>query len=336
MDDFVINVKQIGNYQQQPIGANDLLLAQQGGLGGPYISVSQDQLLGQVFQRVNVGILPAPDNVGIISSYLITPLGQRQGFNWYVDDDGTQRYLQNGPAGYWSMINTTGDLIFATAPSGEKDDPIDTTTWTPIFDLTTAGKLSVAGGIAVSGTPSAPTDVATVGYVTANTVASFNTRTGPVTLTLADVTGVGGAPIASPTFTGVPAVPTVATSDSSTTIASTAFVHAAVTAGISSSVNVSSFNTRTGAVLLTLADVTGVGGAPLASPALTGTPTAPTPAPGNNSTAIATTAFVTSGFLASTALTGYAPLASPALPARRLRRPLRLEPTPGSWRRRRS
>ena len=34
--------------------------------------------------------------------------------------------------------------------------------------------------------------------------------------------------------------------------------------------------------------------APLASPALTGTPTAPTPAAGDNSTKIATTAFVTS------------------------------------------
>ena len=38
---------------------------------------------------------------------------------------------------------------------------------------------------------------------------------------------------------------------------------------------VNSFNTRTGAVTLTLADVTGVGGAPLASPAFTGTATAP-------------------------------------------------------------
>jgi hypothetical protein len=37
--------------------------------------------------------------------------------------------------------------------------------------------------------------------------------------------------------------------------------------------------------------------APLASPAFTGTPTAPTPASGTNSTQIATTAFVTSNFL---------------------------------------
>lgn len=44
--------------------------------------------------------------------------------------------------------------------------------------------------------------------------------------------------------------------------------------------------------------------APLASPALTGTPTAPTQVAGNNSTRLATTAFVVASF---------APLASPAL-----------------------
>lgn len=43
----------------------------------------------------------------------------------------------------------------------------------------------------------------------------------------------------------------------------------------------------------------------LASPTLSGAPTAPTPAPGDNTTKIATTAFVT------TAIAGFAPLASP-------------------------
>ncbi|HEY6034730.1 MAG TPA: phage tail protein, partial [Kofleriaceae bacterium] len=53
--------------------------------------------------------------------------------------------------------------------------------------------------------------------------------------------------------------------------------------------------------------MTALGAAPLASPALTGAPTAPTAAPGNNSTQIATTAFV----VALAAL--LAPLASPSL-----------------------
>lgn len=67
---------------------------------------------------------------------------------------------------------------------------------------------------------------------------------------------------------------------------------------------VTSFNARTGAVAPAsgdygVAQVTGA--APLASPALTGTPTAPTAANGDNSTKVATTAFV--GAALTTALT---------------------------------
>jgi hypothetical protein len=61
---------------------------------------------------------------------------------------------------------------------------------------------------------------------------------------------------------------------------------------IGGTAGVASFNTRTGAVTLSLADVTGVGGAPLASPVFTGDARAVTPATGDNDTSIATTAFV--------------------------------------------
>ena len=56
-------------------------------------------------------------------------------------------------------------------------------------------------------------------------VASFNTRTGAVTLALADVTDVGGAPIASPAFSGLPAAPTPTPADNSTGLATTAVGH---------------------------------------------------------------------------------------------------------------
>jgi hypothetical protein len=298
MDDFVVNVRQIGSYPQATsIGATDLLLIQQGGLGGPYQCVSQDGLLSQVFQRLNVGILPAPDNKGIIGSYLITPLGQRQGFNWYVDADGIQRYLQNGPAGYWSMVNTSGELIWATVPPGEKDDAITTTAWNPVFELTTSGTLTV-GGIAITSPPSAPTDAVTMAWVQANTVASFNTRIGAVTLTLADVN----------TALGVTSGDAVATQTYVTNAISTAGANYLP----ASTVLVSSFDGRSGAVTLTLADVTGVGGAPLASPAFTGTPTSPTPIAGNSSTDIATTAFVATNFATQQFVNAtFAPLTSP-------------------------
>jgi hypothetical protein len=97
------------------------------------------------------------------------------------------------------------------------------------------------------------------------------------------------APIASPTFTGVPAAPTAAPATNTTQLATTAFVAAAVTAG---SAGVASFNTRTGAVVQLLADITGVGGAPIASPTFTGIPAAPTPANGTNTTQLATTQYV--------------------------------------------
>ena len=124
---------------------------------------------------------------------------------------------------------------------------------------------------------------------------SFNGRNGVVVLTTADVTGAGGAPINSPTFTGVPQGPTAAPGTNSTELATTAFV----TAAISGTANVSSFNSRTGAITLIGADVSAAGGALLNSPALTGNPTAPTAAPGDSDTSIATTAFVANAITAA-------------------------------------
>lgn len=73
---------------------------------------------------------------------------------------------------------------------------------------------------------------------------------------------------------------------------------------------------RTGAVTLAVADVSGA--APLASPALTGTPTTPTAAALNNSTQVASTAYAdaavsTLSGTVTTALALKAPLASPTL-----------------------
>src|SRR6185503_6568169 len=105
-------------------------------------------------------------------------------------------------------------------------------------------------------------------------VSSFNNRTGAVSLVLSDVTGAGGAPLFNPAFTGTPTAPTPPVTDVSGRIATTAFVEAVIS-GLPPS-GVASFNARTGDVVLTLADVTAVGGAPVNSPALTGTPTGPT------------------------------------------------------------
>jgi hypothetical protein len=62
--------------------------------------------------------------------------------------------------------------------------------------------------------------------------------------------------------------------------------------GATAGAGVSTWNGRAGAVVMTIGDVTGVGGAPLASPPLTGVPTAPTAAPGTSTDQLASTAFV--------------------------------------------
>lgn len=171
--------------------------------------------------------------------------------------------------------------------------------------LTTADITGAGGAVLVSpvftGTPQAPTavvgnsstQIATTAFVQAATagsgVSSFNGRGGAVTLTSADLTGAGGALLASPVFTGAPAAPTATAGTSTTQIASTAFVAAAL-AGFTGGVQ--SFNSRTGAVTLQGNDVSAAGGALLASPALTGTPTAPTATAGTSTTQLATTAFV--------------------------------------------
>lgn len=311
-DDFVINVRQIGQYPTlRYIGARDELLIQQGGLGGPYFNVSQDALLGQVYQRVNVGILPAPDNVGIASAYLITPQGQRQGWNWYVDADGIQRYLQNGPAGAWTFLQ--GTWQWSILLPGEKDDIINTTDWNTVLTISPQGDFS-AGQILLSRDPTTPLEAATKEYVDnvqtkllsdfnnleASVVTSFNGRLGDVTLTLNDVLNLGSfAFLNSPAFTGSPTIngdPIAGQSyvQSIATSYSAAAAAQAVQQLLADQAFVYTWNGQSGNVTLQLSDILNVGGAQSDSPAFTGSPTAPPPPLNDSSQLIATTAFVQS------------------------------------------
>lgn len=95
------------------------------------------------------------------------------------------------------------------------------------------------------------------------------------------------APLASPALTGAPTAPTPDSSTNSTRIATTAFVQtiAAGKADVSHNHD-DRYYTETELDTMLAAK------APLASPALTGTPTAPTPTVTSDSTLIATTEFV--------------------------------------------
>jgi len=91
----------------------------------------------------------------------------------------------------------------------------------PIATTSVPGIVSVGSGLAVTG----------AGVLSVSgAVTSFNSRTGAVTLTGSDITGAGGALLASPTFTGVPSAPTANPGTNSTQLASTAFVAAALAA----------------------------------------------------------------------------------------------------------
>ena len=199
------------------------------------------------------------------------------------------------------------------------------------YTLPTA-TASVLGGVKPDGTSITNTSGAiSVTYGTAaNTAAQGNDSriTGALSATTAASTY---APLASPALTGTPTVPTASAGTSTTQAASTAFVGAAITAaayvlptastsvlggvkvdgttvtissGVISAVQPAASSTTpamdgTAAVGTSAAYAradhvhpSDTSRAPLASPALTGTPTTPTAAVGTNTTQIASTAYV--------------------------------------------
>ena len=115
--------------------------------------------------------------------------------------------------------------------------------------------------------------------------------------TVSDVTGLQAAldakaALASPALTGTPTAPTAVADTSTTQIATTAFVLGQASATAPAMDGTATTGTATRFARADHVHPTDTSRAPLASPALTGTPTAPTPANGTNTTQIATTAFV--------------------------------------------
>lgn len=136
--------------------------------------------------------------------------------------------------------------------------------------------------------------VGPVGAV-ANRIPTFNGTSGKLIqdggVTLAQL-----ALLDSPTFINSPVAPTQAPGDNTTKLSTTAFVKAAIDVVIGGA-------TAAGDTLGELETIL-TGKAPINSPALTGNPVAPTPAPGDNDTSIATTAFVVNALGSYLPLTG--------------------------------
>lgn len=144
----------------------------------------------------------------------------------------------------------------------------------------TSAQITAAGGALIAspsftGSPTAPTattatnntQIATTafvkaqGYLTSAPVTTVFGRTGAVALTSSDVsTALSFTPVnpSAAALTGTPTAPTATTGNSTTQIATTAFVQNAI-AGLSSggvAAGVSSFNTRSGDITLSSSDVT--------------------------------------------------------------------------------
>jgi Chaperone of endosialidase len=171
---------------------------------------------------------------GVYQDWLINLIGEQgaqgaQGLQGPKGDPGAAGGPQ-GPPGVDGPMGPVGPQ----GPKGDQGDKGDT--GDPGGPQGPAGPQGDVGPIGPEGPQGIPGPAGPQGPQGATGatggVASFNTRVGDILLTTADVTTAGGAPAASPNFTGTPRAPTPAPGDSSTTVATTAFVGAALTAGV--------------------------------------------------------------------------------------------------------
>ena len=151
----------------------------------------------------------------------------------------------------------------------------------------TSNKLQRSNGSTFADMPTTA-DVAVLSNDTPASTGTAAAGTGATAARSDHVHAIGS----SPALTGTPTAPTAAADTNTTQIATTAFV-----VGQAATANPPMDGTATPGTSLRYArqdhvHASDTSKAPLASPALTGTPTAPTAAVGTNTTQIATTAFV--------------------------------------------
>jgi hypothetical protein len=226
----------------------------------------------------------------------------------------TKAYVDAADATKAGIVSPTftGDPKAPTPTAGDNDTSIATTAFvnsaiaatgvtTAYVDAADALRVlkagdTMTGPLMLPADPSLSLQAATKQYVD-NADLSFQAST----KTYIDNADALKAPLASPTFTGDPKAPTPAPGDNDTSIATTAFVTAAMTAAGSTSPSnanpaMDSVAAPGSSALYSRGDhvhPSDITKASLASPVFTGDPKAPTPNAGDNDTSLATTAFVT-------------------------------------------
>ena len=178
-------------------------------------------------------------------------------------------------------------------------------TGSSLMTVNAAGEMTTAAPstideLTVSVTALLPQDT-TIGAISASELGTLDGVTSNIQQQINDK-----APLASPTLTGTPTAPTATAATNTTQIATTEFVRTEIANLIASSPTTLDTLDELAAALgddpnfATTVTNSLATKAPLANPALTGTPTAPTAAVGTNTTQIATTAFVMSAIPAGT------------------------------------
>lgn len=188
----------------------------------------------------------------------------------------------------------------------------------PVVDTTT-NTLKIGDGATLGGLPLTLVASA-IKLATSRTIALSGTVTGTIgfdgTSNVTIATSVGSslqtsldakAPLASPTLTGTPLTPTAAQDTNTTQVASTAFVVGQAAAVVPVVDGTATVGTSLRYARQDHVHPTDTSRAPLASPALTGTPTSTTPAVGTNTTQIATSAMVQAEIANKRAWTAYTP-----------------------------
>lgn len=303
-DDLILNVRQIAGYPNVGGAApSDTLVLQRGGLGGPYVSVEAAAFAETALidgGPLPVGVLP-PDDADpgqVFTDLICLSTEETVGFNAYMAAPGTINYWTSGPACYFSFGED--GVLWQMYPDGPAGGVIDPNSRTGTVRLTPVGGLTIDDTVTLGRAPIGPTEAASAGWVDfaiANAVAgmvpSVNGRTGPITLSLWDIPGA--APIFSPRFTGFPRAPTPAFADSSSAIATTAWVQRHTVMSLNCLLVdqpfVFTFNGRSGHIVLSASDFANIEGV-FNDVELTGVPSAPTAAPDTATDQIATTAFV--------------------------------------------
>jgi hypothetical protein len=217
------------------------------------------------------------------------------------------------------------DLTKSSVGLGNVDNTADTAKPVSTAQQTALNLKANLASPALTGTPTAPTaatftnttQIATTAYVV-GTLAGYSpvidslSDIGNTTIDLVPTNGdllkwngtawvnaSGYALLASPALTGTPTAPTAASNTNTTQVATTAYVQGEISellngagAAYDTLKELQDILVADEGTVTTLTTLVGTK-APLASPSLSGTPTAPTAAANTNTTQIATTAFVT-------------------------------------------